>query len=237
MNNRSLENIVKNFSTILVVILIAVLLLTNNRTNQIFQSIIIWLIMYIISFWCTRSIHMSLASSIILIIFISFVTCRGSFMENFEGEEQKPKIDTDENNHAENNGSDNNSNEDKEDNGEKNKSIDLNNKVKDTKNMIESLDNLIVNKNMDLKEDEVNGLDNSELDKMLQYSALDDKSEKQGNKNSDNKTSTLTPAQAQRETFHLIDTVKQLDDTIKSLGPTLTQGKELLKMFDKIKFA
>lgn len=231
MNNRSLENIVKNFSTILVVILIAVLLLTNNRTNQIFQSIIIWLIMYIISFWCTRSIHMSLASSIILIIFISFVTCRGSFMENFEGEEQKTKTDTDENNHAEN------SNEDKEDNDEKNKSIDLNNKVKDTKNMIESLDNLIVNKNMDLKENEVNGLDNSELDKMLQFSALDDKSEKQGNKNSDNKTSSLTPAQAQRETFHLIDTVKQLDDTIKSLGPTLTQGKELLKMFDKIKFA
>lgn len=231
MNNRSLENIVKNFSTILVVILIAVLLLTNNRTNQIFQSIIIWLIMYIISFWCTRSIHMSLASSIILIIFISFVTCRGSFMENFEGEEQKTKTDTDENNHAEN------SNEDKEDNDEKNKSIDLNNKVKDTKNMIESLDNLIVNKNMDLKENEVNGLDNSELDNMLKFSALDDKSEKQGNKNSDNKTSSMTPAQAQRETFHLIDTVKQLDDTIKSLGPTLTQGKELLKMFDKIKFA
>lgn len=41
-----------------------------------------------------------------------------------------------------------------------------------------------------------------------------------------------TPSEAQQKTYELINTVKQLDDTIKTLGPTLEIGKQVL---DKMK--
>ena len=43
-----------------------------------------------------------------------------------------------------------------------------------------------------------------------------------------------TPSQAQRETFRLIDTVKQLDTTLKDMGPTLSEGKKIINMFQKL---
>ena len=106
--------------------------------------------------------------------------------------------------------------------------------ISDTKNLMDSLDKMIVNKNMDLKNMDFNTLKIGEIDDMLKYSPSDEKEDKQGNKVGDSKK-IRTPAEAQRETYRLIDTVKQLDSTLKALGPTLTQGKEIINMFDKIK--
>ena len=99
---------------------------------------------------------------------------------------------------------------------------------------MDSLDKMIVNKNMNLKNMDFNTLKMGEIDNMLKYSPSDEKEDKQGNTVGDSKK-IRTPAEAQRETYRLIDTVKQLDSTLKALGPTLTQGKEIINMFDKIK--
>lgn len=40
-----------------------------------------------------------------------------------------------------------------------------------------------------------------------------------------------SPAEAQRATFHLIDTVSQLKETMTSLSPVLKQGAEVMKLF------
>lgn len=47
----------------------------------------------------------------------------------------------------------------------------------------------------------------------------------------------LTPAKAQRETFRLIKTIEQLDDTMKSLAPTLKKGATLIDKFKKLNIA
>jgi energy-coupling factor transporter transmembrane protein EcfT len=214
MAKNKLDNVIDILSCVLVVILIIVLLFTRERTNNIFQSIVIWLIVYIMSYWCTKSVHKSIGVSILLIIIISFINCRGSIVENFDLD----KIEKDE--HV------------SEEEGEGSEDF-MNKKVKDTKDMIDSLDKMILNKNMDLKSTEFNALDPKEIGNMLKFSASDKESEKNGDLNSDKKN--LSPAEAQRETFRLIDTVKQLDDTIKALGPTLSQGKQIMNMFDKIK--
>lgn len=215
MAKNKLDNVIHILSCVLVVILVIVLLFTRERTNNIFQSIVIWLIVYIMSYWCTKSIHKSLATSILLIIVISFINCRGGIVENFELDAIKDETE-------------------EEGQGEGEGSEDfMNKKVKDTKDMINSLDKMILNKNMDLKSTEFNALDPTEIGNMLKFSASDKDSEKNGKLNSDKKN--LSPAEAQRETFRLIDTVKQLDDTIKALGPTLSQGKQIMNMFDKIK--
>ncbi len=54
------------------------------------------------------------------------------------------------------------------------------------------------------------------------------------------KTPTITDnkymesAKAQRETFRLINTIKQLDDTVKNLAPTLQQGANIIAKFKKL---
>jgi hypothetical protein len=61
--------------------------------------------------------------------------------------------------------------------------------------------------------------------------------EKEGNRTYEveNKTKEeMTPAEAQRSTFYLIDTMKQLSSTLEHMKPVLEQGKEImenLKMF------
>lgn len=57
----------------------------------------------------------------------------------------------------------------------------------------------------------------------------------------ENSTSNLSvdehsPASAQRETFRLINTVKQLDTTIKELAPTLKSGKKIIEAYQKLTF-
>lgn len=61
----------------------------------------------------------------------------------------------------------------------------------------------------------------------------DNDEEKYNNNKSPDK---LTPAQAQRETFRMINTVKQLEETMKSMAPTIMEGKKILEAVDKMKF-
>lgn len=45
-----------------------------------------------------------------------------------------------------------------------------------------------------------------------------------------------TPAGAQRETFRLINTVEQLQSTIKELAPTLNSGRKIIEAYEKLSF-
>lgn len=45
-----------------------------------------------------------------------------------------------------------------------------------------------------------------------------------------------TPAGAQRETFRLINTVEQLQNTIKELAPTLKSGRKIIEAYEKLTF-
>ena len=81
----------------------------------------------------------------------------------------------------------------------------------------------------DIKESDVNvddiGLDDDE-DKPLKKGELP--------KLDGDYMSKMTSAKAQRETFRLIDTIQQLDDTIKNLAPTLEKGAGLIERFKKL---
>ena len=44
----------------------------------------------------------------------------------------------------------------------------------------------------------------------------------------------VTPAQAQRQTHQLIDTVKQLKETMESMVPLLTSGKQIMDMYKSL---
>jgi len=48
--------------------------------------------------------------------------------------------------------------------------------------------------------------------------------------------SELSPFEAQKETFALINTVQQLSSTVKELGPVLQEGKKVLDLYKHFKF-
>ena len=49
------------------------------------------------------------------------------------------------------------------------------------------------------------------------------------------KTSSYTPAQAQKSTYHLINTVKQLKDTMDEMTPLMASAKYMIKLKEKMK--
>jgi 6-phosphogluconate dehydrogenase (decarboxylating) len=51
----------------------------------------------------------------------------------------------------------------------------------------------------------------------------------------DKKMDDLTPREAQKETFQLINTVKQLKSTVTELAPLLKEGKSILSTLGALK--
>ena len=52
--------------------------------------------------------------------------------------------------------------------------------------------------------------------------------------NDDKDTTTYTPAEAQRATYHLIDTVKQLKETMGDMMPLMKAGTNLVQLYKKM---
>ena len=193
-------------SVSVICILLIVLIILHKRTNTVFQAIVIWLMLYIISYWCSSSIGISIMGSIILILLLSFVRCNKNVLENFD-DEKKPDDD-----------------EKKPDDDEK-KPDDL------LKDIVEKTYNRNIDSKISNQMSPNLGL--LDIEKMLK-GLEDSKEDSQGKQVSERSVSENSASTAQRESFRLIDTVKELDSTIKSLSPTLTQGKQIIDMMKKL---
>ena len=71
-------------SVIVISILLIILIILHKKTNTVFQSIIVWLMLYIMSYWCCSCIGLSLMISIVLILLLSFVRCNRRVLEKFD---------------------------------------------------------------------------------------------------------------------------------------------------------
>lgn len=99
-------------------------------------------------------------------------------------------------------------------------------RVKDMNNLIKKLEGGISLKDEDLFEK--NNLDN--------HNFSQNKESQKERKESDTKnTDELKPHEAQRQAYQLIDTVKQLKDSIHELAPMLKQGKTVLEQLETLK--
>lgn len=84
-----------------------------------------------------------------------------------------------------------------------------------------------INKDNDDTEDDKNNKEEITEDDINLLNDDDDKTPNESNK-------YMESAKAQRETFRLINTIKQLDDTVKHLAPTLKQGANIIEKFKKL---
>ena len=227
-SKNTLNGTVKGIGSVLIIIFIIILLICRNKMSVLCQSLVIWLMIFIISFWCTNCVLSAIGASIILAIGISCINYNRRYInENFE------TIDEGTNNELSKTNPVDDGEEKKKDTIKKESEIKKN--IDDTQNLMDSLDKMIVNKNMELKKTGYNTLDKLDLDDMLKYSSTDEKVDKSGGAPIIKEGDKITPNVAQKQLHQIIDSVKMLNDTVREIGPTLTQGKEIIKMFDKIK--
>jgi hypothetical protein len=106
------------------------------------------------------------------------------------------------------------------------KDPDTKKRVKDMNNLIKKLEGGISLKDEDLFEK--NNLDNHNF-------SQNKESEKERKESDVKGTDELKPHEAQRQAYQLIDTVKQLKDTIHELAPMLKQGKTVLEQLETLK--
>ena len=194
--DKNIKNILFIITVSVICLSILLLIVLHNRTNTIFQSIVVWLILYIISHWCLKSLPLAIFTSVILVLLLTFVRCNNNVTENFEDEDKKD--------------------EDKKDEDEI---------LKGRTNVVRNIEN----KKGDMSDD----LGLSEISKMLE-GLEDEKEDNKGLKSTSDGNDKLGASGAQRETFRLINTVNELDKTLKALSPTLNQGKNIIEMMKKL---
>ena len=107
----------------------------------------------------------------------------------------------------------------------------------ETKAFKEKEDNGIPDmKNVQFNEKDLN--ERNEFDKTDDIDKIIDKADNSEKNPSTEKknASDLEPFEAQKETFELINTVKTLSQTIKELGPALSEGRKVLDLYKNFKF-
>ena len=204
--DKNIKNILFIITVSVICLSILLLIVLHNRTNTIFQSIVVWLILYIISHWCLKSLPLAIFTSVILVLLLTFVRCNNNVTENFEDEDKKDEDKKD---------------EDKKDEDKK----DEDEILKGRTNVVRNIEN----KKGDMSDD----LGLSEISKMLE-GLEDEKEDEKGLKSTSDGNAKLGASGAQRETFRLINTVNELDKTLKALSPTLNQGKNIIEMMKKL---
>ena len=219
-NIKNLDNTLFIISVSVVSLLILLLIILHKRTNTIFQSIVVWLILFILSNWCIKSLPLAIFTSIILVLLLSFIRCHQNVRENFDDDKDKDAYTKPD--------EDAKSNEDTK--PDEDTKSDEDDKSSDIEKNRTNVTRQIEHKKVDTISDDL-GL--SEISKMLE-GVDDDKEDSKGTKSTSDDHTKLGAAGAQRETFRLINTVNELDKTLKALSPTLNQGKNIIEMMKKL---
>lgn len=105
-----------------------------------------------------------------------------------------------------------------------NKDLNVNDIVKELTNISKNIHNN--NEDTEDAKDDKKEITEDDIN-LLNDDDDDDKTPNESNK-------YMESAKAQRETFRLINTIKQLDDTVKNLAPTLKQGANIIEKFKKL---
>ena len=70
--------------------------------------------------------------------------------------------------------------------------------------------------------------------KLINLDPASDSEDEDKELNNNKKIDDYGPADAQKETYRMIDTVKQLKTTFESLAPTIKEGRKILEAFKKL---
>ncbi len=196
---------------IVIIVLSVIVLLMRKIIEDWIHSIILFLITFMILILVSKNWLVSLVGGLILTMIFKSMMSTLYKNENFENSKEKKLEDLVEKDGEE---------EDKENIEEtpvtKLENIDMDEAAKNLEKFGELLDGGI-----ELKEDDMKETENFELEvKTSKYAKKD---------------GTNALQKAQMESYELMNTIKNLEDTIKTLSPVLNEGKKVMGLFDTFK--
>ena len=217
-----------------ITLLLFLLCLFDSFHYQQVSDIISFTIIFILSQTMIENIYYSLFVSLIIFLLLrSSLTKYKHQYENFENE------NTDTNDNPDNNTDDsqNTNNDDKENETSSLNNLNLNNVKGNINNNLETMIKTLSGELNPIKLSDDDNKEKNDLDENYE-SVVNHAIKAEHNPSSiENKNaSELSPFQAQKETFELINTVQQLSETVKTLGPVLQQGKQVLDLYKHFKF-
>ncbi len=194
------------------IILIILALLIRNLISEFVEKTLIFALLFIIVFLITHNVLISFVIGVVLYLIVNSmrnVMKKHEAFENQKKEGDDEKIDLKE--LAKNEKTDKNIEETSVTEKET-KDMDLNKASADIQKLVQKLQGGIALKEEDKKE-------TSKLNKDFRNT-----------KYTEEKNSPLK--QAQIETYELMDTISNLENTIKTLSPVLNEGKKIMDMFE-----
>jgi hypothetical protein len=202
------------------------ILLTLLQINSFFNMLGLFITCFIISYNCFKDINKSVKYGFFLLVVLSLVGIllkvnRYTFnnvkenleVKNFEQEKNKMNTKTNNvNNVGKGDPSDNNNKEEIGDSNETNETDTNETETNETKDNFTNKESDVLNKylnNIDINDDDEKYPDPSIIKNM-------------------------SPAQAQRELYKLIDTTNLLKETMTEMTPIINEGKKIMKSIDSL---
>ena len=214
-------------------LLLVLLCLFDSFNYQQISDILSFTIIFILTQTMIKNLYYSLFVSLIIFLLLrSSLTKYKYEYENFENE----KTDS---NQSDNSNDDSQSDDDEKKNNNISSlnNLDLKNIKGDINNNLETMIKTLSGELNPIKLSDDDNKEKNDLDENYESvvnTAI--KAEDNPSSTENKNASELSPFQAQKETFELINTVQQLSETVKTLGPVLQQGKQVLDLYKHFKF-
>ena len=207
---------------ILIIILSVLILLFRNILNAFIERSVLFILLFSLLLYVTKNVVYSIIGAIILFLLINLMIRQKDYIESFQNESSEEEENIKE--YLKN------KSDEKVDNNKKykNKLDSVDEQIEKYKNdpkvkksaeniqdFLKKLNGNIELKSSDVEETKPLGVNTEDYSDDKKYNAL---------------------RAAQKETYQLIDSVSALKDTVTTLQPVLSQGKELMDLFHNFKF-
>ena len=211
---------VLNYSNIFYILLILLILLCIFYNNVIFSSFLSYTIIFFLLVPFFNDPIILFFTSFIIIILLNMLPDKTYNLINSEINIENFDIDDEDEENKKNN------NELK---SEK-KNNEINQKINNLVDKLSTIDD----ENSKIKEDDLNSMNNIPIKELKNTIKNNINDHDLDYKKKD--TESMEPYQAQKETFELINSVQNLQDTVKTLGPLLKEGRKVLDLYKNFKF-
>lgn len=201
---------------ILIIIMSVLILLFRNILNSMIERVVLFILLFSLLMYITKNILYSLIGSVVIFLLLNLMIRQRNYIESFKNESSEEEEHIDTKKHEDPNKKYKDKLDSVDEQIEKYKNDPkIKKSAENIQEFLKKLNGNIELKSSDVEETKPLGVNTDDYSDDKKYNAL---------------------KAAQKETYQLIDSVSALKDTVTTLQPVLSQGKELMDLFHNFKF-
>tara|TARA_B100001173_G_C15882029_1_gene501883 strand:- start:305 stop:886 length:582 start_codon:yes stop_codon:yes gene_type:complete len=192
------------------------ILLFKNILNSMLERAVLFILLFSLILYITKNVLYSFIGSVVLFLLLNLLIRQRNYIESFKNESSEEEEHIDTKKHEDSNKNYKEKLDSVDEQIEKYKNDPkIKKSAENIQEFLKKLNGNIELKSSDVEETKPLGVNTDDYSDDKKYNAL---------------------KAAQKETYQLIDSVSALKDTVTTLQPVLSQGKELMDLFHNFKF-